>query len=275
MTDQNTLLSTNTHTLSDGRTLAYTSGGDPDGFPVVAHHGTPGSRLFAAVLSEAASEQGVKLIVPDRPGYGRSSSPPSDWTWGDWQEDLTELLDAASIDRAAVVGFSGGGPFALAAANSDWASRLGLVSTVVPPAENGLATLSKIPFALRILFGLSGVLASVRGPEAVVGQYTDRSVSEPVSRAIADDFQEALQQGSAAVARENRSFTKDSFESAESSVPMHAWHGSEDENTPLTPVSELVEASDGTLATSETDHLGTLLDCQRDVFEWLTADRET
>ena len=71
-------LSTDACTLSDGRTLSYATGGDPDGFPVVVHHGTPGSRLFGALLSEPAIEAGVRLLVPDRPGYGRSSPPPND-----------------------------------------------------------------------------------------------------------------------------------------------------------------------------------------------------
>lgn len=80
MTNQNTALSTQRTSLPDGRTLTYTISGVSDGYPVIAHHGTPGSRLFAAILSTVATEENVRLIVPDRPGYGRSSPPPSDWT---------------------------------------------------------------------------------------------------------------------------------------------------------------------------------------------------
>ena len=35
-------------TLRDGRTLHVYDDGDPDGFPVVVHHGTPGSGLLYA-----------------------------------------------------------------------------------------------------------------------------------------------------------------------------------------------------------------------------------
>ena len=164
MNNQNTSLSTETCVSEDGRKIAYTLCGDRDGFPVIVHHGTPGSRLFAAVLSDVASEHGVRLITPDRPGYGRSSPPPQDWTWRDWQTDLTELLHAEAIDRAALLGFSGGGPFALAAATCEWASRVGVVGTVIPPADTPLAKLSKVPFAVRALFRASTVLASVTGP---------------------------------------------------------------------------------------------------------------
>lgn len=268
MTRLNTL-STDTYILADGRTLTYTCSGAADGFPVVAHHGTPGSRLFAALLSDVAAAEGVRLIVPDRPGYGRSSSPPSGWTWWDWQSDLTELLDSMSISRAALLGFSGGGPFALTAATSEWASRLGLVSTVVPPAETGLPKLSKIPLAVRLLFRVSSAIAAVAGPRAVVKQYTDRPVSDAIAHVVAEDFHEAFRQDTRAVTRENRSFATSMLDPKQVSTPIHAWHGTRDENTPLAPVRTLMNAIDGPLVTAETDHLGTLLDHSVDVLRWL------
>ncbi|OTF02172.1 alpha/beta fold hydrolase [Halorubrum sp. SD612] len=261
--------STDACTLSDGRTLSYATGGDPDGFPVVVHHGTPGSRLFGALLSEPAADAGVRLLVPDRPGYGQSSSPPAAWSWEDWSADLGELLDAESVDRVGAIGFSGGGPFALAAADDERIARVGLVSSVVPPAENALATLASVPFALRAVFRLSKAVASVSGPSAVVSQYTDRSVSESVADAVAADFHEALDRGARAVERENRAFAGASLDPKPSDVPVRAWHGTSDENTPLPPVRTLVEAVDGTLETVAADHLGTLLDRRRAALEWV------
>jgi pimeloyl-ACP methyl ester carboxylesterase len=272
MNNQNTSLSTETCVSEDGRKIAYTLCGDRDGFPVIVHHGTPGSRLFAAVLSDVAREKGIRLITPDRPGYGLSAPPPEDWTWDDWPTDLTNLLHAEGIDRAALLGFSGGGPFALTAATSEWATRVGVVGTVVPPADTPLAKLSRIPFAVRVLFRASRVLASVAGPEIVVKQYTDRSVLKPVSQVIANDFHEALQQGAKAVARENRLFATGSIESGRLSIPIRAWHGIRDENAPLSAVQTLMANEEGTLISAETDHLGTLLEYQRDVFRWLAAD---
>ena len=264
-------LATETCTLSEGRTLAYAVGGDEGGTPVVAHHGTPGSRLFAALLSEAAAEEGVRLVVPDRPGYGRSSPPPAGWEWRDWRGDVGALLDAESVDEAGVVGFSGGGPFALAAAADERVDRVGLVSSVVPPADVGLVKLSQVPFAVRVLFRLSGAYASVAGPEAVVGQYTDRSVSEPVSRAVADDFYESLRQSAKPVARENRAFGTEWAGLDRPSVPVRAWHGSRDENAPISAVRAFANETDAGLATSETDHLGTLLDRRSEVLRWVSG----
>ena len=54
--------------LPDGRVLAWSAYGDPDGFPVFYLHGALSSRLEAAVLDQAAHEQGIRLIGVDRPG---------------------------------------------------------------------------------------------------------------------------------------------------------------------------------------------------------------
>ncbi|RQG96596.1 alpha/beta fold hydrolase [Natrarchaeobius chitinivorans] len=269
MTSLRSELSTTECTLSDGRTLAYATGGSPDGHPVVVHHGTPGSRLLAALCYKAAAKRGVRVIVPDRPGYGKSTAPPSGWTWHHWRDDLCELLEHESIDRAALVGFSGGGPFALAAATAERTTRVGLISSVVPPIENALSRLAPVPFALRLFFELSGPVARLRGPDAVVGQLTDRSLSDARATAVAAEFHEALRQGAGAIVRETRLFAADSFDvTVPDDVPLRAWHGTRDENAPLEPVERFVADADATVITDETDHLGTLLDYRIDALEW-------
>ncbi|ELZ44266.1 alpha/beta hydrolase fold protein [Halorubrum coriense DSM 10284] len=257
MASHSTEFSTDACTLSDRRTLSYATGGDPDGRPVVVHHGTPGSRLFGALVAAPAAEVGVRVLVPDRPGYGRSSPPAAEWSWRDWAADLGELLDAESVDRAGILGFSGGGPFALAAGGDDRVARVGLMSSVVPPTENSLATLASVPFALRVVFRLSKAFASVSVPDAVVSQYTDRSVSDAVADAVAADFHEALDRGARAVERENRTFASASFGPDTPDLPLRAWHGTADENAPLSPVRSFVRETDGTL-----------LDRRRAALEW-------
>jgi len=271
----NTLRDTLTHEnqlLPDGRNLSYVVAGAQFGDPLVVHHGTPGSRLFAALFSEAAKEKGMKLVVPDRPGYGRSSPPPADWLWWDWQQDLSVLMQQESIERASVLGFSGGGPYALAASTSEWASRIALVSSAIPPARNGLTKLSGIPFALRLLFWVSGLLVKIRGPESLVSQYTAESVSNTVARRVAIDFQEGLRQNGKAVARENRSLARASFDPDELTVPLLAVHGTEDSNTPIGPVRTFVSRTAGEMVSTESDHLGTLLERMPEILEWLQLD---
>ncbi|MBS3761292.1 MAG: alpha/beta hydrolase, partial [Halodesulfurarchaeum sp.] len=214
-------------------------------------------------------EEGVKLITPERPGFGQSSPPPNGWTWQDWQHDLTELLQGESIEKASVLGFSGGGPFALAAGRAEWASRIALVSSVIPPSRNALAKLSKIPYTLRLLFRVSEKLATIRGAESVVRQYTDQTVSETVAQQIAADFHEAFRQNAKAVARENRSFTEGVLPQEQMAVPIRAWHGAEDTNTPIESVDKFIERNEGELITTKSDHFGTLLECKQAILHWL------
>lgn len=56
--------------LPDGRTLAYTEVGAPDGTVTFSFHGAPGSRLELVELEGAFAAAGVRVIAADRPGYG-------------------------------------------------------------------------------------------------------------------------------------------------------------------------------------------------------------
>ena len=71
-----TLNDSHVMTLSDGRDLGWTEFGNPDGWPVFGFHGTPGSRLQMGLNEAAACRADVRLIAPDRPGYGLSTSSP-------------------------------------------------------------------------------------------------------------------------------------------------------------------------------------------------------
>lgn len=121
--------------LADGRTMAYEEFGDARGRPVVLLHGAPGSRLFSPDPT-ATETAGVRLITFDRPGYGRSDPLP-DRRVADTATDVVALLDHLDIARAAVIGWSGGGPFAVATAvyAADRVSRLVLVSAPGPLDE--------------------------------------------------------------------------------------------------------------------------------------------
>ncbi|HEY2877682.1 alpha/beta hydrolase [Nocardioides sp.] len=103
-----------TLTLSDGRALEYAELGAPSGQPVLFFHGTPATGGQAAVVADAASAQGLRLVAPTRPGYGDStvSRPGLAAT----AADTLELVDQLGLGRFALMGSSGGGPFALATA---------------------------------------------------------------------------------------------------------------------------------------------------------------
>lgn len=103
-----------TVTLPDGRRLAYTEWGSPTGTPVLSFHGRPHSRLWCPD-EEATAAANVRLIIPDRPGIGRSD-PLEGRTIGDWPRDVAALADALGISTFGVIGTSGGGPYAAACA---------------------------------------------------------------------------------------------------------------------------------------------------------------
>jgi pimeloyl-ACP methyl ester carboxylesterase len=122
--------------LPDGRSLAYDDVGDPQGAPIVYLHGTPDSRL-GRPADTATAAAGVRLLAVDRPGFGDSDDAPGA-SLRSLGQDLRALLDVAGVDRAVVLGWSGGGLAALGAATApELAGRLaaiGLIGTL-PPAE--------------------------------------------------------------------------------------------------------------------------------------------
>jgi len=119
--------------LRDGRRLAYAEYGDPQGKPILFFHGTPGSRLFHHPDNSVAASAGARIIAIDRPGFGRSDFKPGR-TLLDWPNDVVQLADTLHLQRFAVMGYSGGGPYAAACASSipDRLTAAGLVSSIAP-----------------------------------------------------------------------------------------------------------------------------------------------
>src|SRR5262249_42400902 len=72
-----------TASLPDGRNLGYKDFGDPNGRPVFAFHGWPGSSEMFSVADGVAREKGVRVISVERPGMGASTFQPNrkllDW----------------------------------------------------------------------------------------------------------------------------------------------------------------------------------------------------
>jgi len=103
--------------LRDGRHLCsrlYGAEG-PAAPAVFALHGTPGSRLKFVSTDEPAKALGLRVIAPDRWGYGLSDVPENP-SLRLYAEDLAQLATALGLARFAVLGVSGGGPYAAAVA---------------------------------------------------------------------------------------------------------------------------------------------------------------
>jgi pimeloyl-ACP methyl ester carboxylesterase len=103
--------------LSDRRRLGYAEYGPATGRPVIWFHGTPGARRqIAPSARELACERDVRLIAIERPGIG-SSTPHRYRSVVEWALDIERFCDALGVDRFAIAGLSGGGPYALACAH--------------------------------------------------------------------------------------------------------------------------------------------------------------
>ena len=103
--------------LPDGRTLhVYDTGAcDPAGPAVFWHHGAPSIGAPPEPLFAAAAERGIRWISYDRPGYGGSTPHPRRDV-ASAAADVASISDKLRIEGFAVMGVSGGAPYALASA---------------------------------------------------------------------------------------------------------------------------------------------------------------
>jgi pimeloyl-ACP methyl ester carboxylesterase len=120
--------------LLDGRELSWAEYGQPDGTPVMVFHGSPGTRCFCAAHEEMSLRRRVRLIAPDRPGYGHSTFDPRR-NYETWAGDVGQLADYLGIERLAVLGVSSGGPNAAGCARflGKRVSACAIVSSPAPP----------------------------------------------------------------------------------------------------------------------------------------------
>jgi len=125
-------------TLPNGIELAYLELGNPRGKPLLLLHGyTDSSRTWSLLVPYLDR---YRLIIPDQRGHGLSAAP--DCCYGTIQlaEDARLLLDALTIERAAVAGHSMGSMVAIAFAadRPERVERIVLIgSTALPPVRRG------------------------------------------------------------------------------------------------------------------------------------------
>jgi pimeloyl-ACP methyl ester carboxylesterase len=101
--------------LPAGRMLGYREYGDPQGSPILYFHGTLSCRVDIAFAEETFRRRGLRLIAVDRPGMGISEYQP-DYKLLDWPDDIAALSQELGLGRFDILGWSGGGTFALACA---------------------------------------------------------------------------------------------------------------------------------------------------------------
>lgn len=245
----------NTIKLRDGRTLGYAEYGDPNGKPVLHFHGFPSSRYEGCcnTQDEIATRLHARVIVVERPGFGLSDFK-SGRTIVDWPNDVVEFADALHLDRFAVKGFSGGGPYVAACA---WKIpqrlvRVGIVSGVSPldapdafdgmnkTDRQGYDLARRAPWLLRVVYwwvarGLH------RDPVKFFSKYV-KELSEPDRAAFAqaevlDTFSrmaiEAFRSGARGVTWDTVLLTRPwGFSLQDITMPVYHWQGEADNVLP-------------------------------------------
>ena len=235
----------------DEVTLGVRESGTPGGSPVLHFHGTPGSRLEMAWADDVVARAGVHLVTFDRPGYGRSTQLP--FSLSRVAHLGIDLVDRLGWHQFATLGWSGGGPFALAtaAAAAGRVSAVGVISGAGPVQEipdelaslsggdaEGAALSASDPDAAAAAFaGTFADLAEVSdeaqllaalGP--VLSERDQRVFARPtIAAALLRDIQEAFRQGPLGGGWDNVSwvgawdFTLDAIQ-----CPVLLWYGDED-----------------------------------------------
>ena len=251
--------------VADGRTLGYAEYGDLAGWPLVYLHGFPGSRLAGGVLDRAARAAGVRVLAPERPGLGLFSPRPRR-TLLDHARDILELAQALGIERFAVLGESGGGPYALAIAHAlpeqvECAAIVcGLGPVHCPGWTDGLAVKERIGYAIagrapllagRVLFPI-GAWARRRSRTFLrvtrwqLGPADREVLCGPLGELVAADFAEAFRKGSRGVGRDLAPlFEPWPFHPAAVAVPVLFFHGTDDRTVSLAATSSLAERMPG------------------------------
>ncbi len=149
----------------DGRALAATVAGPDNAMPLVFHHGTPASGLDHERFTKAVTDRGLRMVMYSRPGYA-SSTTRHGRTVADCADDVSSILDAIDADRFVTIGWSGGGPHALAcsALLEERCAAASTIAGVAPYGVDGLDFLAGMAEENVEEFG-----AALQGEDTLVG----------------------------------------------------------------------------------------------------------
>jgi pimeloyl-ACP methyl ester carboxylesterase len=270
--------------VADGRYFGFAEFGRPHGRPFIWMHGTPGARRQIPESARIFAEKcDICLIGIDRPGVG-SSTPHMYDEITDFTVDLEVMLDRLGIDKFAIIGLSGGGPYTLAAAAAlpDRVKAVGVMGGVAPTlgvdaVDGGVVALTRqfqVPLTqLRVPLGvaLSAVVWTLRpfGEPAIrlyarISPPGDRLVfARPEMRAMfLDDLLRGSAKGLFAPLFDIILFGRYwGFDLRDVKLPVHWWHGDADHIVPLEQARAAVAAlPDAHLYVRPGEsHLGTLI----------------
>lgn len=273
-------------TLRDGRRIGWHAFGAPFDRSgrigsgrgqriVIALHGTPGSRFKFAPAHKSAAERGLTLISLDRWGYGLTDRHPNPSLTA-WSQDVHEVATQLGIERFAVCGISGGGPFAaaLAAHLADRVQAAALVAPVGPVAAQAgrpatrldplhwgsFRVLPHIPWLARAVFAGFRFLLRISPRTAIAvamarnGPADYRLLKDKqVVSGLAGMMLEGVRRSAHGPAIDLKLFAQAwDLDFAQVQAPVRIWFGDQDRNVPAAAVEALADA----IPTAELERVG-------------------
>jgi pimeloyl-ACP methyl ester carboxylesterase len=230
--------------------------GPPDGRVLVFHVGTPNAPDAFPLLTRALDERGWQLVAYARPGY--AGSPRREGrSVADAATDVAAILDELGLERFVTLGWSGGGPHALACAAllPDRCEAAASLAGVAPFDAEGLDFLAgmgpenveefgaaaRSPEQLRgFMERFAEGLSAVTGEEvaASLGDLVDdvdrAALTGELADALARMLRRALSTGTDGWYDDDLAFVKPwGFDLAQITVPVSIWQGAHDRMVPF------------------------------------------
>lgn len=247
--------------LADGRQLAYAEYGDPEGFPVIYCHSLLGCRLECDFHSEILRQHHIRLIAPDRPGFGQSDITP-DYDPLTWHQDTKVLSQHLQLQKFSVLTYSAGSLYGmiLALAMPDRIEQLCMVSNVgLNPSDADIALsrpfnrhmlklAKKRPAIFKLLLGMMSISMKHN-----IGKYlhlnrgslcdNDHQFLESERfEVLRKSYIEARKQGVDAMAHEAMLYTNHvAIDARQITTPTTIWHGNDDRIAPLPIIQPLID----------------------------------
>lgn len=264
--------------LPDGRVVrAFEAGaGAPDAPTVLWHPGSPHTGEPIEPLVAHAQARGIRLVSYARPGYG-GSTPNSGRDVASAAVEVATIADALGVDRFAVLGYSGGGPHALACAAMlpDRVIAAATLAGVAPfTGDEGWFDGMHAPGALRAAAGSREARAALAETDDFdPGQFvdTDWAALEGEWAAVGRDAQRSEAAGPGGLIDDDVAFTRPwGFDLAEVRVPTLLVHGERDLVIPRShAVRTLAALPDARLWMRLDEGHVAVLNVVPDALEWL------
>lgn len=242
--------------LPDARDLEIRVVGPQDGPLLVFHHGSPGAAVPFPTLERAATERGLRLASFSRPGFGGSSRRPGRRV-ADVAEDVAALADHLGAERLLTLGWSGGGPHALATAalldgrvlaaatlagvapydaeGLEWTEGMGEDNRIEYPLaasdpEDLLRWMEPQVEALRVVTAAE-VVGALR---SLVSPVDERALTGELGEVVAASFRRAFVHGPWGWYDDDLAFVSPwGFDLGRIRVPVAVWQGAEDRFVPF------------------------------------------